>query len=394
MNILLSGGWGYGNLGDDAILSASLNLLRTKWPEAVITVTSYCPPLTQICGYEVKPSMHRVLFGDSAFKYLRTYRRSFDDTRLPSFPRRVYNRLARLSIFQYNADRAYRKSIGSDDYRHLESLFSQADVFVMAGGGYFNNWNESFIARIEELKLAAKYSIPSYIIGQTLADFTPERKSLIKRYIVAAKTIRVRDEFSKNELSRLGVSSSVLPDMALTLDYTGRSSVKDEILFIPAELQPQSRNAVIDAIIDFSKLTGMRVRVAVTRLYNRDVAEAKRLYSMFKANGIEAALSIPDNYSELVAMFDRAYIVVSRNLHGLILGYVSGCRGLICLNGDWKFRGFMSQIDASDYIVDDGKRDKEDILSLLRGVNEHGLDDKVRDEMREKVTEGYLSVFN
>lgn len=395
MNILLSGGWGYGNLGDDAILAASLAILRKKWPDAAITVTSYCPQLTDLVDCEVVPSMHRVLFGDSAFKFLRTYNRSFDDTRLPSFPRRIYNRIARLEVFKYNADKAYRKSLCSSAYCEIESLFKQADVFVMAGGGYFNNWNESFISRIEELKLADKYNLPAYVIGQTLADFTPERKSLLKQHIASARKIRVRDEFSMDELDKLGVSSSVIPDMALTLDYSDDCSHidKNEIVFIPAELLTQSRNAVIDSIAEFAMTTDMRVRIVVTRLYNRDVAEAKRLYSLFKKAGLDVVLSIPDTFSELVSLFKKAGFVVSRNLHGLILGYVSGCNGLICLNSDWKFKGFMRQIDASDFIVDDNMTDKSEILRMLISLRGHKLDSLTRNSLREDVTNSYLSVF-
>ena len=36
--VVLSGGWGYGNLGDDAILVSALKLIRENLPEAAIRV--------------------------------------------------------------------------------------------------------------------------------------------------------------------------------------------------------------------------------------------------------------------------------------------------------------------------------------------------------------------
>ena len=47
MKIILSGGWGYGNLGDDAILYSSIKLLRDKFPDSTIVVLSYNIPETE-----------------------------------------------------------------------------------------------------------------------------------------------------------------------------------------------------------------------------------------------------------------------------------------------------------------------------------------------------------
>ena len=63
MNILLSGGWGYGNLGDDAILEASVRILCNLYPQSKITIMSYEPCDINIHGYEVIPSLHRAIFG-------------------------------------------------------------------------------------------------------------------------------------------------------------------------------------------------------------------------------------------------------------------------------------------------------------------------------------------
>lgn len=38
MRIILSGGWGFGNLGDDAILLASIKILKWKYPLSNIVV--------------------------------------------------------------------------------------------------------------------------------------------------------------------------------------------------------------------------------------------------------------------------------------------------------------------------------------------------------------------
>lgn len=95
-NILLSGGWGYGNIGDDAILMASLQLLQKRYHEATITITSYNPEYTRKVvsdGYEVIPSVHRTIFQERAFCFLKVKGYVPNIARLPYFLQRVYARL-------------------------------------------------------------------------------------------------------------------------------------------------------------------------------------------------------------------------------------------------------------------------------------------------------------
>lgn len=393
MRILLSGGWGYGNLGDDAILTASIKLIRQKWPNAELIVTTYSPDYTKSLVAQSAQSMHRVLFGDSAFKFLHTYQHSFDDTKLPSFPLRVYNKVRSLDFFLYNSDKVYKKTVQSRAYSQLEMLFEQSDLFIMSGGGYFNNWTESFISRIEELKLAKKHKVPIYIIGQTFAHFEDAKRPLFQQHISDACKICVRDESSRAELRSIGVNSLLIPDLALSLNYEDAEIPKKELLFIPAELLTKSRQAIIKALIDFSLSSNTPVRVAITRLYNRDVAEAKRIFKELKRANVDAALTIPENFEQLKSIFQTARIVVSRNLHGLILGYVSGCHGLICLNTDWKFTGFMKQINASDFIVREDEDNKTVILNLINRISAKPFDTTLRAEIRQTVTSDFLNLF-
>ena len=67
-NIILSGGWGYGNLGDDAILLSSVRLLRDKFPNARINILTYCirdskKVLKDIGDLYFYESLDRKLFG-------------------------------------------------------------------------------------------------------------------------------------------------------------------------------------------------------------------------------------------------------------------------------------------------------------------------------------------
>lgn len=66
--IILSGGWGYGNLGDDAILQSSVKMLRHRFGDKPIVILSFdveeskeVVPKSESISY--MPSLHGELFG-------------------------------------------------------------------------------------------------------------------------------------------------------------------------------------------------------------------------------------------------------------------------------------------------------------------------------------------
>lgn len=59
--IILSGGWGYGNLGDDAILLSSYNLIKNRFPNSDIIILSYNTRESSI----VIPEGEHIAFYDS-----------------------------------------------------------------------------------------------------------------------------------------------------------------------------------------------------------------------------------------------------------------------------------------------------------------------------------------
>ena len=71
MKILVSGGWGYGNLGDDALLVATIDLLKEKYPNSEIVIMSYddieTQKLYELSDIKVIPSVHRIISKKMAF---------------------------------------------------------------------------------------------------------------------------------------------------------------------------------------------------------------------------------------------------------------------------------------------------------------------------------------
>ena len=363
-NILLSGGWGYGNLGDDALLEASVNILREKYASSQITVMTYNPSDSIVNGCRVVPSMHRTIYGKRAFKFLRIYGKSWNYDNYPRLVARIINKLERIiEPYRKKSDmllEQFRKDdVKLDEFR---KLFSEADIFVMSGGGYFNSWEDSFNSRYMELLLAKEVGTPAYIMGQTIGPLTKEQTERIRPLMQGVKGIYVRDDESEKDLMAMGCYPVVAPDMVLS--YVGNDELKDSICVIPAEYPAAVRTELVDAVAIIGKETGMPIILTATRLYNRDINCLKEIYAKLKSKCLNVQMVIPKNYEEVKATIKGNRYVISRNLHGLILGWREGAKCL-CLCGERKFVSFMKQIGREDCIVNVDKSKAADIKHMF-----------------------------
>lgn len=353
IRVLLSGGWGYGNLGDDAILLASIELIKKEIPNAEITVMSYSPQDTAalIPAFKVIPSIHRIVYDNRAYKQLRTYEHSFNIESIPLLWR-FMSIIKRIMGYDSNCNSKsiLEKKIKRDKIEQLKELFRQYDIFIMSGGGYFNEWEDSFNSRILELELS-KQCHSSFIVGQTLGPFSKVKQDILKQHLNGLKRIYVRDTASLNELNGLGYNAILVPDLALSY-IPQQYELIDQITIIPAEIPQHKRDKFAQAIYGVYKTMSLPVQIAITRLYNGDINCAKDLFKRMKRIGIKnVTLHIPTNYIEVVQTISHSKYVVSRNLHGLIIGWREGAK-CISLHKERKFISFMEQINASDCIVD------------------------------------------
>lgn len=387
-NILISGGWGYGNLGDDAILLSTIKLTRSKFPNAKLHIFSYSPNETKDIildsNCELHSSVHRLLFGKSAFRFLHTYKKSVN---MPYTIKRISNRIKHY--LPHHVIKPDFKAL-----KELEYLFAEADMFIMSGGGYFNNWRESLISRCTELQLAQRFNVTSFIIGQTLDDFQPIYRDQVKSLLSKCNGVSVRDTDSFNMLKKMGLVSTIAPDLVLAgIDVKPSPHPKNEIVFIPAELPLHNTNSIIQGIADFAITNGLIIRIAITRLYNADVRCARKTLLTFRNQGVKADLDIPNNFNDVAKHIIGAKFVISRNLHGLILGYIGGAN-VISLHNAWKFKGFLNQINAADSLINIETDNITEIADKLNAAYNYNLSNEIRVELMNIVTKNFNSLIS
>lgn len=393
-NILLSGGWGYGNLGDDALLESSIRILRDFYPQSKIIIMSYDPSESTIHGCEVIPSIHRAIYGRRAFKYLRIYGKSWNYDKYPTLIARIINKVERMiaPFLPKSDDLLIQFKANKTAMKQYQEVFQNSDMFVMSGGGYFNDWEDSFNSRYMELQLAKEANIPVYICGQTIGPLTKEQSEIITPLLNGVEGIYVRDIESEKDLNAMGCTPIVAPDLALS--YVGKGMLSDSICVIPAEYPKAVRGELVKTIRLISERYNIPVVLTATRLYNRDINCLREIYAKLKSLGINVKMVIPKDYEEVKNTIKGHMYVISRNLHGLILGWREGAMCL-CLCNERKFVSFMKQIGHEDCIVDVYKTKAKDIYQMfsnLTTLNENHVE--IQKSISEEVIKACKDTFN
>lgn len=187
MKILVSGGWSYGNIGDEAIAAATIQLVARYFPGCPVTYTAYDPQdFARNHGIAAQPSLHSVLGplnGDKAA--LEKLLRCPGDPRLQSFNRLV------------DAD----------------------TVLIMSGGGYFHeHWTSQFYARLLEIRLAKRAGAKVALVGQSIGPvYSDAGRRLLEKALNMCDYISVRDTSTQALLGqlKLQIPVHVSPDVAL-----------------------------------------------------------------------------------------------------------------------------------------------------------------------------------
>jgi len=371
VRIVLSGGWGYGNLGDDAILDASIGLLRDVFPAAEIFVATY--DVDDSYSHETSGvTLHRSIHSYAELGAAELSYKKLDK----SYPltRKALLWVKKLFVESplWCSTRNYAK-VGAP----AADMIKRADLFVLAGGGYFNeNWKSSVIAHAAELEVAARAGVPYCIAGPTIGHFADRSiRAQLAKLFDAATGVYVRDTFSLAELKRLGVSAALIPDIALTRwkARAKRDPVAEgaSIGVVVTNQDPRLTEAIASGIAAHAR-GGLpkRVKLFLSRVWLQDLQVTARLQGIFSAHGLIADLVVPGGFVSLEAGLAECDLVISENLHGMILAARNGVP-IVAVNAykegspnHKKIVSFVDQIGSSELVVQ-GQETSVEVARLL-----------------------------
>ena len=281
--ILVAGGYGYGNAGDEAQCAETLRLLRERYPEFQIENLSPDPDYSHC----VHPGFHHVLASRVA---VFNQGRSHDWYRLSGCGRKLGFLVVSLLLY-LNASRV-RKGRVTFLLNARRSAFLQriaeASLFYYCGGGYLTGATKSRLwEAILTCAIGRKLGVPVVMSGQTIGLWNGflERRFAHWGFRDVA-VIGLRDNVaSAKDLAAIGIDSSrIIP-------------THDDALFCEkAEERQVSHERYLTINFHF---WGMKERVRKEML-----AKLNRALSLFRSQfGVEKVVFVPMHVSDLKSYY-------------------------------------------------------------------------------------------
>lgn len=367
--VVVTGGWGYGNLGDDAILVSTLSLLLSAGATQLDVLTYQSEPalLGGIVGARFSDSLHRRCdkrVAEGLFRPIDT-----------SISHREYIRSKVVNLAQQKMLIGKPLEMNTMARPFGEEVLRGASLFVVGGGGYLNEgWVSKTASVIDELTMARELGVPIVVAGPTFGSFREHRmKARFYGALKLAQMIWVRDDYSRKDLIDYGIRAEVIPDVALAdHNFTPRDRGGREIGLIVNKVDDLLTPRLIEALNQMcqEELCGA-VTLVMSRLWNCDLRAIRHFLAKARSAGLAASLFVPGNVFDLERQLRKCSAVISENLHGLIIASRNGVP-VVAINdypvgspNHRKFAAFMSQLESARFVIG-SSTSRSELLALLR----------------------------
>ncbi len=202
--MLIAGGYGYGNIGDEAQLAANIQHWRMAVPDAQITVLTPNLNYTQKthAGVHTRLAPRIAFFGRGGRMYFG------DETTF----KKLFFPMAGLLLFNARLMRAGLPLFGiTARQASLLDAIQNADIVFLSGGGYLTGmtltrlWDNMLLIRLAHL-----LGVPTVLSGQTIGIFKDRTSRNLARWgLKKAHKIYLRDaEGSPEALGSLGIDAA------------------------------------------------------------------------------------------------------------------------------------------------------------------------------------------
>jgi polysaccharide pyruvyl transferase WcaK-like protein len=245
----------------------------------------------------------------------------------------------------------------------MQELYDDYDLFIQAGGGYFNVvfWR-GFVFFVLELIGAIDSRVDAAIVGQTVGPFGLLGRPLA-RILSQIRSIYVRDSSSLERLKNLGVNHVVkCGDSAFLSEPTAVGRPRDTknriVAFVTpsrffigverAHISARSNNTVIqnavDAIGQACEEADCQVTFTTSFLDDRSWLECQNLAQKMKFHypNVNVQTLRPTSLSDFVHTVAGSKVCISTNLHPLILATMLHVPG-VAIATNTKTLDFMNE---------------------------------------------------
>lgn len=289
---VISGYYGFGNAGDEAILQAIIDSLQQQDRQADITVFSAQPSQTAA---------------------------------------------------EHQVRAVHRTSLGP-----IMAALRQADLFISGGGGLLQDAtsSRSLLYYLGLLTLARGLGCKTMVYANSIGPISRPRNQKLARYVLdRVDHITVRDELSLQLLQDLGVQKPrirLTADPVLLLDAP-KVSPEERVIVVAVREWPSQHDFLEQVVIACRRLVQDGFTILLIPFhFGRDLAVTERLAQSIGPGA--RCLTQPQSFTELLADLAQAEVVVAMRLHALIMGAVCN-RPLVGVSYDPKVQGFLQSVD-------------------------------------------------
>lgn len=263
LRVLIAGGYGYGNIGDEAQLAANLRHWKKAFPMSQLTVLTPNPEYTNKTHGNIRTELAtRIsLFGAGDRQYYGS------DSRF----KKLYFLVAPLYLLNARLMRAGLPTVGLTARQAAAlAMIRDSEVIFLSGGGYLTGmtltrlWDNMLL-----LRLANIFGITVLLSGQTIGVFKdPVSRFLAKWGLKTAKYIYLRDPInSSKELASIGIKGEKI------------KSTFDDALFYKPEFEGKISEFLDENGIDENKYIAVNVHywgqhIDVSRIIMKQVADS------------------------------------------------------------------------------------------------------------------------
>jgi polysaccharide pyruvyl transferase WcaK-like protein len=391
MKIIVSGGWGYGNLGDDAILGSTIHQLQARFPACHCVVLTYDMVDSAIHAADdvtLQRGAHSLTDGGGCEVFIPSMTEDHSLLRKAWFKAR-FAATESVTWFRYASSQPAMQA--------LKAEIASADLFVLSGGGYFNEkWMNKTRAQLLELQFAEAAGVPAIVLGPTIGRFEGAIRAEIAARFRQVRMVTVRDEFSYAEAVQWNERVSVVPDIALGnwLPDPGRP---EGLGIVFTSLHAEFRHRLVQAVQQYvqQRADGLPVKLFITRRWKYDLRAAITLQEALQQAGVACNLVMPSNFRSLEKAMAGCELVISENLHGLILA-ARNLVPVVAVN-DYavgspnykKFIAFLAQSNSQELFFS-SQTSVEQMLQILLSLNAaRSMKQQELRALRESVTQQY-----
>ena len=366
-SLYISGGWGYGNKGDNAILEAMLTSIKDALPYHKLIITSYSSEeLLKLHDLNSIESVHRLFF-------LKR-------------PATLLHWLA-LAIWVVSGKRIKISKL----FKEHISAITQSEGVILGGGGYFNDaWRSMLYSKYLEIYIAAKCNKPIMIYGQTIGPFKEAtiKKSLTyflsKVSCIAYRDIQSREILLKakaleksvltaDEVNMLPRAAPVTPDSNTTIGLMIQNLRPHSNIHGPStqgliKSEDQYINEITDAIQKtITKLGNITIKIIPSTSWDEGTCE--KVYEKLLESKIDVSLEVPTTAKSFIDSCQHVDLMVSTNMHPIIIA-TTNSKPSIALSYHYKLDDYMASIglENNNLRIDNftGNQLAEKIVSSLQ----------------------------